>query len=211
MVALVKPQFEAGREDVGAGGIVRDAAVHERVVAEVVAAAAAAGIASRRGTDAVADRRRRGQPRVPRFTAAGRRPERIADAVDWPPIRRVGIVVKPRLDGGPRVVRDLIAWLEARGDRAGAGRSVRGDRGQRLAPRRSPPTRCRREVDLIVVLGGDGTLLATAGRIARRRADVAVLAVNFGSLGFLTEITLPELYAALERVVAGTARGRRRG
>jgi NAD+ kinase len=124
--------------------------------------------------------------------------------VDWPPIRRVGIVVKPRLDGGPRVVRDLIAWLGARQiapvldegsaavDGSGAHRAVAADA---LAG----------EVDLIVVLGGDGTLLATARRIAIARVDVAVLAVNFGSLGFLTETTLPELYAALERVIAGTA------
>jgi len=47
LVALVKPQFEAGRDDVGAGGIVRDAAVHERVVAEVVAEAARLGLAHR--------------------------------------------------------------------------------------------------------------------------------------------------------------------
>jgi 23S rRNA (cytidine1920-2'-O)/16S rRNA (cytidine1409-2'-O)-methyltransferase len=47
LVALVKPQFEAGREDVGTGGIVRDAAVHERVVAEVVAEAARLGLAHR--------------------------------------------------------------------------------------------------------------------------------------------------------------------
>ena len=49
LVALVKPQFEAGREDVGAGGIVRDAAVHERVVADVVAEAARLGL-THRGT-----------------------------------------------------------------------------------------------------------------------------------------------------------------
>jgi 23S rRNA (cytidine1920-2'-O)/16S rRNA (cytidine1409-2'-O)-methyltransferase len=47
LVALVKPQFEAGREDVGAGGIVRDATVHERVVAEVVAEAVRLGLAHR--------------------------------------------------------------------------------------------------------------------------------------------------------------------
>ena len=47
LVALVKPQFEAGRDDVGAGGIVRDAAVHERVVAEVVAEAARLGLVHR--------------------------------------------------------------------------------------------------------------------------------------------------------------------
>ena len=45
LVALVKPQFEAGRDDVGAGGIVRDPAIHDRVVADVVAAAAALGLA----------------------------------------------------------------------------------------------------------------------------------------------------------------------
>jgi len=47
LVVLVKPQFEAGRDDVGAGGIVRDAAVHERVVAEVVAEAARLGLVHR--------------------------------------------------------------------------------------------------------------------------------------------------------------------
>jgi 23S rRNA (cytidine1920-2'-O)/16S rRNA (cytidine1409-2'-O)-methyltransferase len=44
VVALVKPQFEAGREDVGKGGIVRDEAVHARVVADVIAAARALGL-----------------------------------------------------------------------------------------------------------------------------------------------------------------------
>ena len=47
VVALVKPQFEAGRDDVESGGIVRDAAVHERVIGEVTAAAADAGLARR--------------------------------------------------------------------------------------------------------------------------------------------------------------------
>lgn len=37
LMALVKPQFEAGREEVGRGGVVRDPAVHERVCREAVA------------------------------------------------------------------------------------------------------------------------------------------------------------------------------
>ena len=48
------------------------------------------------------------------------------------------------------------------------------------------------------MLGGDGTLIGMAGRIAQAGTDVPILGVNFGSLGFLTEITLPELYPSLE-------------
>jgi NAD+ kinase len=124
--------------------------------------------------------------------------------VDWAPIRRVGIVVKPRLDGGSRVLRDLVTWLVARDiapvlDDASA--ALEGSGSHRTVTAEALPA----EADLIVVLGGDGTLLATARRIAFAGVDVPVLAVNFGSLGFLTETTLPELYRALDRVIAGTA------
>jgi len=58
-----------------------------------------------------------------------------------------------------------------------------------------------RDTDLVVVLGGDGTLLAAAQIIARSGRDVPILGVNFGSLGFLTEITRPELFSSLEAVI----------
>ena len=58
---------------------------------------------------------------------------------------------------------------------------------------------------MIVVLGGDGTLLGTAGRIAKAESDIPILGVNFGSLGFLTEVTLPEIFSSLETAVNGTA------
>jgi hypothetical protein len=62
--------------------------------------------------------------------------------VDWPPIRRVGIVVKPRLDGGPRVVRDLIAWLKARDIAPVLDEACAAMEGSR-SHRPSPPRRCR--------------------------------------------------------------------
>ena len=73
-------------------------------------------------------------------------------------------------------------------------------RGLRASPRaaRSP-----RRADALVVLGGDGTLLAASHLLER---PVPVLGVNFGSLGFLTEITLPELYPTLEGVLRGDYR-----
>ena len=53
-------------------------------------------------------------------------------------------------------------------------------------------------LDFVVVLGGDGTLLSTSRAVAK--AGIPVLGVNLGSLGFLTEVPLPELYEALEEV-----------
>ena len=73
------------------------------------------------------------------------------------------------------------------------------------AIRRRRPGRLPRHVDMIVVLGGDGTLLGTAGRIAKAESDIPILGVNFGSLGFLTEVTLPEIFTSLESAVNGTA------
>ena len=123
-----------------------------------------------------------------------------------PHITRVGLVAKAKIGRAAGVVAELAGWLEARGVRAVFESETATLAG--VPPGR--PTFGRdelpRECDLVVVLGGDGTLIGMGARIAETGANVPIVGVNFGSLGFLTEITLPEMYEALESVLDGTAR-----
>jgi NAD+ kinase len=119
-------------------------------------------------------------------------------------ITRVGIVAKPDLGDCADLLDTLADWLQARqlavvfDDQSAA---LAGQRHQRMSADALVAA-----VDLIVLLGGDGTLLLTADRVAMAGVRTPILGVNFGSLGFLTEVRLPELYEILESVLAGTAR-----
>jgi NAD+ kinase len=123
-------------------------------------------------------------------------------------MRAVGVVAKARLDRAASHLGQIASWLEQRGltavfdaDTAALARSAGTTAQFTVADRDELP----RHVDMIVVLGGDGTLLGTAGRIAKAGSDIPILGVNFGSLGFLTEVTLPEIFTSLETAVNGTA------
>jgi NAD+ kinase len=120
-------------------------------------------------------------------------------------MNRVGLIAKRGLGEAADVLGALAAWLEGRGVEpifeADTARLAGIAPERRTVPREDLQNHC----DLIVALGGDGTLIGVAGRIAEAGSDVPILGVNFGSLGFLTEITLPELYDALEATLAGRA------
>jgi NAD+ kinase len=121
-------------------------------------------------------------------------------------IKRVGLVAKSRLEAASGVLAELAGWLEARDIQPVFEHETAALVG--LPPGR--PTSTKDELpnasDLIVVLGGDGTLIGMGSRIVASGAEIPILGVNFGSLGFLTEITLAELYSSLEAVLGGTAR-----
>jgi NAD+ kinase len=120
-------------------------------------------------------------------------------------ITRVGLTAKWGLQAASGLMAELAGWREARGVRAvfetETAKLAGVPHGRPTVSREELPNEC----DLLVVLGGDGTLIGMAGRIARAGTDVPILGVNFGSLGFLTEITLPELYPALEAALEGAA------
>ena len=113
-------------------------------------------------------------------------------------MKTVGIVLKRGMRHMREVIGNLLSWLQSR--------SVDVILEKDLADVISYEKAFTRDelpfhVDLLLVLGGDGTLLGMARRI--RGHKVPILGVNLGGLGFLTEITLDELYPTLERVLSG--------
>jgi len=111
----------------------------------------------------------------------------------------IGILSRPRREDLIVVVPALLQWLEQRGIRV----LCDAETSSCLAAPGNVRTRQQlaEEAQLLLVLGGDGTLLAAA-RLAAPRG-VPILPINLGSLGFLTSFTRDELYPALEETLAG--------
>jgi NAD+ kinase len=122
-----------------------------------------------------------------------------------PPVTLVGIVAKSRLQEATPHLVDVEAWLGARGVTCVFETATAALMPPAAGRRVSDKPRLVSEVGLVLVLGGDGTLLSTAACIGQARLRVPILGVNFGSLGFLTEVTLPELYSALDAALGGRA------
>ena len=118
-------------------------------------------------------------------------------------IKTVGIISRPRREDIARVVPPLVKWLQAHGAEVTCD-SETGDCFGPLAVQ----TRKREELpactDLLIVLGGDGTLLSAA-RLASEH-KVPILAVNLGGLGFLSTVSQDELYSILEEIFSGKHR-----
>ena len=115
-------------------------------------------------------------------------------------MRRIGIVARRDRAEAIEVVRGLAQWLGAHGREVvvdGETAGALGLPGVIVAETSELPGK----VDLIVVLGGDGTLLSVARRVDG--LDVPILGVNLGGLGFLTATTLEALFPTLEAVLRG--------
>ncbi|GJL77097.1 MAG: NAD kinase [Nitrospinaceae bacterium] len=113
-------------------------------------------------------------------------------------MKNIGIFCKPKIPVGQEVLTELTHWLNKKDRQVIMDADTASIVGQDSSYQRSE---IPAHADLIIVLGGDGTLLSVA-RIAHP-FNVPILAVNLGSLGFLTEVTLPDLYEVLEKVLNG--------
>lgn len=112
-------------------------------------------------------------------------------------MQKIGIICKPQPKEAEVVLKDLYKWLWDRGYEVLMDVETAAMAGMQSSYQRVhlPPL-----VDLIIVLGGDGTLLSVSRLVYDY--DVPILGVNLGGLGFLTEITLDQLYSTLENVLA---------
>jgi NAD+ kinase len=114
------------------------------------------------------------------------------------PFRKVGIISKPKKETIREVVPGLQRWLREHGMEVLIDEVTADCLG---APKEGIPRELLPgQADLLIVLGGDGTLLALSRLIGESRAHI--LPVNLGSLGFLTSVTLVELFPILEEIVA---------
>ncbi|PYS22182.1 MAG: NAD(+) kinase [Acidobacteria bacterium] len=119
-------------------------------------------------------------------------------------IKRIGVVVKPHQPDALETLCQLTTWLSGRGITIVGVPEIERERIEHQ-------TGCRVEVlddaelakhvDLILVLGGDGTMIATSRMVGD--TEVPVIGVNYGGLGYLAEFPLEELFPALEGVLNG--------
>ncbi len=114
-------------------------------------------------------------------------------------LKRIGVMVGPHKPEADKVVTDLVSWCR----RHGIDLLALGDLARQIGCEalREENGRLAEDLDLLVVMGGDGTMLGAARLIGKRQ--VPVLGVNFGWLGYLTEFTLKELFPTLEAIREG--------
>ena len=113
-------------------------------------------------------------------------------------LSRIGIIAKRNKPEAISLARKLVEWL--------GQRNVRVYVDEEISPQINHPFSCpssemNKWVNLVIVLGGDGTLLSATR--ALEDENIPILGVNLGGLGFLTEITLDELFPVLEKMIEG--------
>lgn len=119
-------------------------------------------------------------------------------------IERVGVVVKPHQPDALQTICRLVQWLSERSIALVGTPELESERVEHetgCAVQTVARDELAKHVDLIIVLGGDGTMIATARMVGDR--EVPVLGVNYGSLGYLAEFRMEEMFPALEAILEG--------
>jgi NAD+ kinase len=126
-------------------------------------------------------------------------------------IKRIGVFVKPHQPDALETLCRLTEWLSARGIQLVGTAEIQHEQVEKKTGCSVAVVKdeeLARGVDLILVLGGDGTMIATARMVGN--AEVSVMGVNYGGLGYLAEFPIEELFSALEAILGGQYKVQRR-
>jgi NAD+ kinase len=119
-------------------------------------------------------------------------------------VRCVGVLVKPNQPEALQTICRLVEWCAGRGIRVAGGPRLRREEIEAqtgCAVESLDHEELVKGADLIVVLGGDGTMIGAARMVGE--AETPVLGVNFGTLGYLADFTVEDMIPALDAVLAG--------
>lgn len=111
-------------------------------------------------------------------------------------MKTIGIIGKPGKPEPAQIMKGLVPWLMGKGFTV----MVDNDAARVLAITGYPKYEIAAQSDMIVVLGGDGTMLAVARMAAQR--DIPILGINLGGLGFITEVNKDEVYEAIDNALS---------
>ena len=111
---------------------------------------------------------------------------------------RIGLIIKASNPEAVRLASDIAGWVSERGSSAYADAGIAGRVNRAVSV---PIEEFPDAIDVLIVLGGDGTMIHAARLLDGRK--VPILGVNMGSLGFLTSITVKEVFQILERIMKG--------
>jgi NAD+ kinase len=112
-------------------------------------------------------------------------------------MNRIGIICKAGIPKPAEILKELLPWLKQRGYETFVDSETASTLNMNGFPRSEIPSLS----EIIIVLGGDGTMLSTCRLVADK--GVPVLGINIGGLGFITEVQLDKLYEILEKVLSG--------
>jgi len=113
-------------------------------------------------------------------------------------MKKLGIIAKD-IPEARKAAKKLALWLEERGKKV----FIDLDTADAIRMQGYERVEIVSVAEMLIVLGGDGTLLSAARLVADAQRDVPIFGVNLGSLGFMAEVSLDELYDNLEKAIAG--------
>lgn len=111
-------------------------------------------------------------------------------------MKQVGLVVNRQKTRKGRFLQSLIEWFKARGIKVVIPQSTENMYRSSFG---YPEIDFQEDVDLVMTLGGDGTILGVARQVAEK--GIPILGVNLGHLGFLTDLEIPDLFPALSKLI----------